>query len=399
METSASVSTISMQALSEYYETLTRAYDMGGLEAVIRDHGLVLAAAALALLIVVLLLVLLLMPSRRKIVRKRMVRVTRQAVAAQGVPEAASLESSEGEAPAAPPVRDGRWKRWGVPALWGLIVFGAFMATYIVTGSNGYCGQSCHVEDPHVATAVENRHADCVDCHESGPVFGGVARLRMAIAYLRSGETTGSSLPVDPSRCLRCHEDVAEDTVETAAELRVSHKEILGGGRTCGDCHVDVGHREGRSLEGGMARCTACHDGTTADSACETCHVGGSPLARPRTVDSSTSTFVYPKVQVASRDCSRCHGGDRECVDCHNGFVLPHPSEFREGGHGRIAAFDGKERCFKCHSLEWCSSRCHGAFAHDSERWPKEHQTGTSATCGSCHPAWDGTGDWCDVCH
>ena len=150
-----------------------------------------------------------------------------------------------------------------------------------------------------------------------------------------------------------------------------------------------------------MSSCTVCHDGVTAASECEVCHADGSPLEVVRTVGSSAASFPYSPVQVANRDCSRCHGSEEKCVDCHNGFVLPHPKEFLDGGHGRIAAFEGKNRCFKCHTIAWCGSgKCHHAFSpHDAGRWPTEHQTGTSKLCGSCHIAWDGEGNWCDVCH
>ena len=142
------------------------------------------------------------------------------------------------------------WKRWSVPIVWGAIVLVAFVATYVVTGSNAYCGQSCHVEDARVVTAVENEHADCIDCHESGPVSGGVARLRMAVTYLAADEVTSSPVPVDPPRCLRCHRNIESETLDGPAGLRVSHKEILASGRTCSDCHRDVGHTAGSLVPG-----------------------------------------------------------------------------------------------------------------------------------------------------
>ena len=126
--------------------------------------------------------------------------------------------------------------------------------------------------------AVENEHADCVDCHESGPVSAGAARLRMAVAYLCRGRDDVFAGAGRPPRCLRCHGDIERETLEAPAGLRVSHKEILTSGRACSDCHRGVGHTAGRSFAGGMASCTVCHDGETAAGTCETCHAGGSPL-------------------------------------------------------------------------------------------------------------------------
>lgn len=406
METTSTVTGINLESLETYYRAIRHAYAMGGLEAVMRDYGMVLAVALLAVLVLVLLLVVLLLPRRRKIVHKRVVRVTRHAMPSGAAPSVEPEAVGEGESePAAESGRTtaGLLKRWSIPIVCGVIVIAGFVAAYVVTGSNGYCGQSCHFEDPVVMTALENRHADCIDCHESGPVSGGVSRLRMAYAYSRSETSVvDASVPVSPTRCLRCHRDVARDTVETATGVRISHKEVLASGRTCSDCHENVGHRERRSAEGGMAQCTVCHDGKTASAECSLCHPGGTPLVAKRTMDDAGSAYSYPTVQVANRDCSRCHGtNNKKCLNCHNGFLLPHPEEFREGGHAPIAAFDGRERCYKCHSIYWCGDgKCHQSFTpHDAGTWPVEHRKGTSETCGSCHIAWDGTGNWCDVCH
>jgi hypothetical protein len=67
-----------------------------------------------------------------------------------------------------------------------------------------------------------------------------------------------------------------------------------------------------------------------------------------------------------------------------------------------MAAFTGKEKCFKCHTLAWCGDdRCHHSFsAHNEKSWALGHQKGTSANCGSCHMSWKpANGDFCKVCH
>ena len=286
--------------------------------------------------------------------------------------------------------------------MWIALLVLTVVGVYRVTGTNQYCGETCHLKNPHVAKAVKINHARCIDCHESGPVSGLAARVRMAIASRgRSGEKV-TSVPIDAGQCLRCHAAVARETVKTKAGLKVSHKEILAGGRTCSDCHPDAGHVARKSIVGGMSRCTPCHDGVIATRSCETCHQGGSPITVANPTKKLHSAFDYgPAVRVANRNCARCHGAKKRCRDCHNGFVLPHPREFIQREHARLAAFSGKERCFKCHTIAWCGDhRCHNGFsAHDEATWPVRHQTGTSAQCGSCHIAWSGRGSFCDMCH
>lgn len=404
METSQTVVASGWESLASYVDAMRTAYATGGFSALMEDYSAALAVVAIAALVLVLLVTVLLMPSRRKIVRRRVVRVSQRRVAPVTVPaESEGPEPSDEDAGAPGRVSPRELaRRWGVTVVCLLILLAGFVASYVITGSNGYCGQSCHFEQPAVVLALENPHADCVDCHESGIVSGGFARLRMAYEYTRSENTTGVvSEPVSPARCLRCHRDIARDTVTTSTGVRVSHAEMLASGRACSDCHQDVGHRERRSFAGGMARCTVCHDGTTASSECAQCHPDGSPLAEPLTINDPGSSFQYPTVQAANRECERCHVDQEACIACHNGFQLPHSTEFREGGHGRLAAFNRRERCYKCHTIYWCGDgTCHNAFTpHDPERWLLEHQTGTSEKCGGCHIAWDHQGNWCDVCH
>ena len=207
METSTTVEALGLQGVGALYSTMLKTYASGGVEALMREHGLVIAMVALALVVLVLLAVVVFMPSRRKVTVRRRVRVTRQAVAAEPARQEAEDAGEVAEEPAAAQAPAPWWQAWIVPVVAGVIVLAAFIGTYVVTGSNGYCGQSCHVENPRVVTAVENNHGDCIDCHESGPVSGGVARLRMAVGYLASDEPTITSVPVDPRRCLSCHRE------------------------------------------------------------------------------------------------------------------------------------------------------------------------------------------------
>lgn len=392
MESSSTVTTLGVGLARESLREIARTYSAGGLDAVARQQGLVLVTLVLAAIVLILFILVLFMPAKRKVLVKRRVRVARRVIdpsdsAARAVPTA--TES------AADPLR--RRKALTVPTVAAAVVLLAFIAAYVVTGSNRYCALSCHAKAPGVTTAFERPHADCVDCHEAGPLSAVVVRTRMLAVYAVSGASNTSPVPVDPSRCLRCHKTILRENV-VRSRVRMSHEAVISGGFTCSDCHEGTGHSRAVSSEGRMDRCVPCHDGKRAANKCATCHVGGSPLARRRTVE--TARMTYNPVQVANRDCTKCHGLNKRCMDCHNGLLMPHPEAFRTGGHAKLAAFDRKERCYKCHSLAWCSRKCHHDFsAHDEKEWRKGHQNGTSAQCGSCHIAWDGKGNWCDVCH
>lgn len=358
---------------------------------------LLVVLAILAFIVTAVVVAVILLPPQTKVVRRRKVRRVRRAV-----PVAESTSAKEVAAPTIPSAEASQPRRWRafVPVLfWLVLVIGVFWATYAVTGTARYCGESCHLASRHVALAVRYPHGDCIDCHESGPISGMASRFRMAYSH-QMGVRRIVSAPIDPARCTGCHRQLTKSTIVTRTGLKVSHTEILAGGRTCSDCHASVGHRRGSSLAVGMASCMGCHNGVKASRECRVCHRQGSPIASvaPLRKDSS---FEYPAVRVANRNCARCHGTQTECIECHNGFVLPHPTVFVRGGHARVAAFGGKERCFKCHEIAWCGSgKCHHNFsAHNEKIWPREHQAGTSAQCGSCHLSWSGRGDFCRLCH
>jgi hypothetical protein len=367
-----------------------------------RGNVLVIVLMVLGVLALAALATLVLMPAQRKVVRRRRVRRVRKAVVAtlstESVEQGSDADGLIDDGAAASSASAGR-SVFITAVVWVVVCILVFVGTYLATGTNSYCGQSCHATDRHVALAVTHPHGQCIGCHESDPVTGLASRFRMAYVY-QFEQVKVVSVPVDPARCIRCHRDVVRNVVHTSAGISVSHKAILAGGRTCSDCHAGVGHRRGRSFVGGMSSCMACHDGKSAPRTCTTCHSKGSPIASvsPKRSD---STFDYPAVRVANRDCARCHGAEKKCIACHNGFVLPHPTEFIRGGHARPAGFGGKERCFKCHSIAWCGSgRCHNAFsAHNEKTWSKGHQAGTSAQCASCHLSWNGQGDFCKLCH
>ena len=387
--------------LSGVYSSLLAAFGSSQATGAAQRNLLIFAMIIVVIFVLVLLGVLALLPSQRKVVRKRTVRRVRRKITSEEQPVEAAAVVAAAE-PVSPEVTRNR-RRVGLIAtivVLAVLVVGSFVAVYIVTGSNSYCGTTCHAKNSHVVVAVKTPHAKCIDCHEAGPISGSISRIRMAMAQA-IGQPTVVSMPVDPNRCLKCHGDVTSATLKTKTGLIVSHKEILAAGRTCSDCHPNTGHTQNNTIAAGMSQCTSCHDGKTAKATCETCHVGGSPITAASPIRKAVSAFDYgPAVRVANRQCERCHGDEKECIACH-GLVLPHSAAFVSGGHARMAAFSGKDMCMKCHTLAWCGSgKCHNSFsAHSTGTWNVDHQTGTSEQCGSCHIAWDGKGSFCKVCH
>lgn len=380
--------------LSKYGWVLTTA----GTQRNLLFSALIAAAVATA----VLVLVVALMPAKRKVVRKRKVRRVRRAVPVTR-PQGVEAAAEPAKAARAKTPKLGREARVAISAaFWTVAIVATFVVTYVVTGTDQFCSGSCHVGDHHVEAAMETHHAPCIACHETNPASGLISRVSMAVAH-GAGRQPSSELVENPQLCLRCHSAILAKSVTTKKGLIVSHKEILAGGRTCRDCHGDVGHAKATvAIVGGMSACTGCHDSVKAKGTCETCHTGGSPLTVSTLATRAYSTYTYGTAyRVANKDCGRCHGAETECRNCHNGFVLPHPAAFVQGGHARIAAFEGKQRCMKCHTLTWCGNdRCHQAFsAHNPQIWRTGHQTGTSEQCGSCHMSWDKRTSFCKVCH
>lgn len=344
------------------------------------------------------------MPKQRKVVRKRLVRRVKRStpqVAATAAP-AESSSAPSAEKPAAKRPRPRANPVLVSTVLWGLVVVVAFVATYYYTGTTNYCAGSCHNKDAHVLLAVQHPHAACVQCHETDPFTGAYQRAAMAISQ-GTGLRVGRGTTADPDACLRCHASITSGTVTTRSGLIVSHKEILAGGRDCRDCHPGAGHGKASAVVtmASMTSCSACHDGKVASRACETCHKGGSPLTVATAATKDSSSYNYATIRVANRNCFRCHGAEQECIACH-GLQLPHPKAFIDGGHAREAAFDGKQKCMKCHTLAECGNdKCHHSFsAHNPQIWRTGHQKGTSEQCGYCHLSWNNArGDFCKVCH
>ena len=389
--------------LASVYQPFVDQYSMSGVFKLSQRNTLIAALVIVGVIVVAFAVTIALLPSKRKVVHKR--RVRRTTVALSGTQ--ASSTGGQKATKALSPAARRRRSNVGLAIVTALMLVGviaAFVATYIYTGTNEYCGRSCHATDPHVVLAVKTSHAKCTDCHEADPISGMASRIRMAIVKTPEVGHSVASVPVDPARCLGCHATVAQTTVVTATGLRISHREIIATGYTCSACHHDIGHAKTGTLTAGMGQCMSCHDGKKAPKTCATCHTAGSPITVASAATKIASQFNYGTVRVANQECFRCHGAEKNCIACH-GLVLPHPQAFINGGHARIAAFDGKQMCFKCHSLQWCGNgTCHGAFSMHAASWKTAHQKYTNAQCVGCHLSFihanlGPNGNFCKVCH
>lgn len=281
----------------------------------------------------------------------------------------------------------------------------ALVSGYGISGTDVYCAQFCHAADELVISGIEIDHAPCRSCHEvpgaAGVVANTMSRARMIAAYV-VGERQTSGAAVDSRTCVRCHRDVTDGAIQSERGIRMSHKEPFDAGVTCLSCHEGTGHDERRHYS--MSSCIVCHDGATASTECESCHVGDPYAARGDGSTESTLTvgsgkIMYPVTLVGDRPCGGCHDEVAECDTCH-GLRMPHDGEFIEGRHARYSAFEKKQSCRKCHTEQWCSAGCHIGFPGHAPGWKEEHKRSPrDAGCG-CHAARSGrTEPMCVLCH
>ncbi len=359
---------------------------------------LLLASLALLMLIVVGVIALLVLPSPRR-PRTR---------TASGMGRSA-LEGRA--APLLTPMR---------VVVIAVLLLGALAIAYAGTSTDGACG-SCHADilasrtgsdevtdtADAVASSQAHRGIRCVRCHEDSLPLGLLpnvgARVRMGLASLTGRTARGSSALVPSRRCLACHRRILDGVVEsTATGVVMSHREPLGAGVSCLECHQNVGHQPGPQGVS-MNTCVRCHDGERASATCSACHTKDTAYAAR-----SRRTFA-PVHLPPVNDCGGCHD-QRVCDACH-GLRMPHPQDFLDGEHARSAGFEKKELCWRCHEWTECG-KCHmvkapgrGAWGHGTgDWWRQEHgritPKGSPAGCG-CHgrSPYARSGNYCKACH
>lgn len=396
------------------------------------SSAFVLSAILVVLLMLVLVFSLLLTPKRRKVVKiRRYRRVVQEGAGEQGgevgaadpvepVDADTTPEATTNSAVDVPPTGDSSRTAknpssaraivggivsfvFSVPVLIALALVGG----YWVSGTNDFCARTCHagVEQVHSASKID--HASCADCHEQPGVAGIPAnvytRASMGVAQVLGRELDGRVV-IDSSACLRCHQTTITQTVETARGIRISHKELNQAGQTCVSCHPQTGHDTRRDYT--MSACLPCHDGKKATNDCAVCHTSDPYDGRPRAGSGeSTSTIgsgkiSYPVVRVANRNCGGCHNQERECDTCH-GLRMPHDQQFLNGGHARLAAWEKKQMCYKCHEPNSCTTGCHiGPFPGHYDGFKEDHKKARKTDGCACHAQkWGRTKPMCVLCH
>jgi hypothetical protein len=126
----------------------------------------------------------------------------------------------------------------------------------------------------------------------------------------------------------------------------------------CARCHglamphpADWVDTHGKTAESGAAICARCH--TSKD--CLTCHQGNPPPSHDHGWDKQ-----HPVVGKKSGDlCKLCHSASKGdvCTTCH-GIPMPHPDDFATN-HTKVASFDKKAVCFRCHDRKKFCGQCH----------------------------------------
>jgi nitrate/TMAO reductase-like tetraheme cytochrome c subunit len=175
----------------------------------------------------------------------------------------------------------------------GILAFSG--ASFWWTSRPSFCNR-CHIMTPYIQAWEQSPHKDvnCEACHMQPGFFGflggKIAALQVVANYIQGNYTDSSfNAAVMNSSCLQCHEDIMDGVIE-ANGLYMDHASAIKNGSKCMYCHSTVAH--GSSVGIGsrnypsMDTCMVCHNGQTASSKCETCHVSGIPTggAKPQSV-------------------------------------------------------------------------------------------------------------------
>ncbi len=235
--------------------------------------------------------------------------------------------------------------------------------------SEGAECETCH-ENVKKSVQVSDwnlpKHPECETCHD--------------IAEAKKGKK------VDPrSSCQTCHPGF-DETVQKApvrlelpaAHLKFDHSLHVAKKVKCETCHGDL-HEVGlatRMQLPKMATCLTCHDGSSASSACKTCHLQA-PSGRlqlkfdsglmipqqgnPQGMDHGPRfEFTHATRAALARDtCMECHARN-ECNACHDSLQKPlsvHPNDFIT--LHPIQARQDLTRCESCHRTQSFCAACH----------------------------------------
>lgn len=245
-----------------------------------------IAAASLALAVVVVFVLVIAVIIMIFIVRPKGSR-----------PEASAETRSE---PTGSPLASALRRRRGLVI--ALLAFVAVVATYVSSGANSYCADTCHSMQDASASWRTGAHATsrCVSCHETSVVDAAMTRTRHVVASVTGHDALVVRVRVSSLKCLSCHKAILRGTARSDRGIIVEHGHIVTAGMECLDCHASVGHGSGATSNGVMSQCMTCHDGERALNACFVCHEGDPSMVSVAGKEFGTVTLPPPR-------CDGCH--------------------------------------------------------------------------------------------
>jgi hypothetical protein len=251
---------------------------------------------------------------------------------------------------------------------------------------------------------------DCETCHD---VTG-------------SRDLSVSLLP-SPDVCEDCHDPEDLETWGLTQFDRPEPRFARFGHAThleadCSTCHGTQAHPAEMRALAGHDMCFRCHQGATADDACESCHstpVEGAPAGTWWGLSLQKSSHHKPgylhshqfDAMLDGGECGSCHREDLLCSTCHHGenveyavhervWRFTHPQE----------AMKNLQDCQSCHELEGFCTECHASEGirpgnHAMAGWvlgmnlhgPAARRD--MANCAGCHESDQSTCGLSTACH
>ena len=233
----------------------------------------------------------------------------------------------------------------------------------------------CHAGIKESST-VEDRNFPgmevCADCHDVDENCG--------TCHVNADDPGGASHPVRP--------------------LVFSHKNHVGRGASCPDCHgaVATSTQSSPDYMPDMPTCFSCHDGETAGDNCELCHSDKITLSD---IHPAEWRHQHGALAAGDRDwCAQCHQDKNACVECHRGDNLE--GRIHDLNYVYTHGMDAKSKrieCSRCHDSETFCNGCHQAenripLLHSTMGWLTNHGTAARRdveSCAACHEGDDPT--------
>jgi nitrate/TMAO reductase-like tetraheme cytochrome c subunit len=285
-------------------------------------------------------------------------------------------------------------------------------AALAFTSTAGFCS-ACKSHEPYVEEYQKTAHRDanCEQCHtKPGPFFfltSKMEALQQPIHQLTGNYETPILGSVLNQACRRCHTDETLFAPGSEHGIRVQHEHLVKAGFLCNRCHSTVGHNtavpEGSRTYPTMEQCLICHnnhytapDGQVATAECDLCHVTRDYAATPASHKSTDWGTRHGAVGVLST-CSACHTEPDACTKCHQGLLMPHPTDWLYG-HGAKAESLGRQSCAQCHDVKNYCKTCHQVPMPHPKNFISSHPEAAekwgASTCFNCH-----TLENCQACH